>query len=78
MPHDYAPNTLTFTQAAALIGMSRTTIYATGRSGSLLGVPVLRVGRRLAVPTRPLAERLGMTLDEVAESLDREPREPTT
>ena len=41
--------------AAARLGLSRSKAYALARQeGSLGGVPVLRFGRKLAVPTRAL------------------------
>lgn len=40
--------------AAGLLGVSRGLAYSEARSGSLAGVPVLRVGHRLRVVTAPL------------------------
>ncbi|MCH7583290.1 MAG: helix-turn-helix domain-containing protein [Acidobacteria bacterium] len=56
--------TLTITEAAELLGISRNSAYEAARSGNLAGVPVLRVGRRLLVPAAPLRALLGLTLDK--------------
>jgi hypothetical protein len=45
--------------AAGLLGVSRGLAYQEARTGSLAGVPVIRVGHRLRVLVRPLLERLG-------------------
>jgi hypothetical protein len=45
--------------AARLLGVSRGLAYQEARTGSLAGVPVIRVGRRMRVLVRPLLERLG-------------------
>jgi hypothetical protein len=47
-------------QAASLLGISRGLAYAQAREGSLAGVPVLRIGSRLRVVTKPLLERLDL------------------
>ena len=52
--------TLTITQAAELLGISRNSAYEAARSGRLAGVPILRVGRRLLVPTASLHAVLGL------------------
>lgn len=57
--------TLTIPQVAELLGVSRNTAYEQARSGSIVGVPVLVVGRRLLVARKPILEALGM--DEVAQ-----------
>jgi hypothetical protein len=46
--------------AAELCGISRGLAYAEARKGSLAGVPVLRIGHRLRVVTKPLLEALGL------------------
>ena len=45
--------------AAGLLGISRGLAYQEARTGSLGGVPVIRVGHRLRVVVKPLLERLG-------------------
>lgn len=45
--------------AAGLLGISRGLAYQEARTGSLGGVPVIRVGHRLRVVAKPLLERLG-------------------
>ena len=51
--------TLTIAEVARLLGVSRNTAYEAARSGSIAGVPVIQVGRRLLVPRKPLLELLG-------------------
>ena len=47
--------------AARLLGISRNSAYAAAaRDGHLAGVNVIRVGRRLVVPTAPLNAVLGL------------------
>ena len=46
--------------AAGLLGISRGLAYQQARQGSLAGCPVLRVGHRLRVVTKPLLEALGL------------------
>ena len=45
--------------AAGLLGISRGLAYSEARTGSLAGVPVLRISSRLRVVTAPLLEALG-------------------
>lgn len=48
--------------AAKRLGISRNTAYTSAaRDGHLAGVPVIRVGKRLLLPTRMLDEVLGLT-----------------
>lgn len=54
--------TLTVTEAATVLRISRSTAYALVASGV---VPSLKLGRRIVVPIRPLAEMLGLTLYEL-------------
>ena len=55
-----ASTTTTIEAAAEALGCGRTTAYRLSKSGQLAdGVPVLRVGRKLVVPTRPLLSALG-------------------
>jgi len=44
-------------EAAALLGIGRSTAYAAARDGSL---PVIRISNRLLVPTARLSELLGL------------------
>lgn len=57
--------TLTVTEAARLVGIGRTAAYAAASAGEIAGVKVLRIRRRMVLPTRPLADVLGLTLDDV-------------
>jgi excisionase family DNA binding protein len=52
-----ARETMTVEEAAARLGISRTCAYEHARGGSIAGIPVLRIGRRLLVLREPL-ERL--------------------
>ena len=52
-PHDRA--TLTVTEAAHVLGISRSTAYELVHAGTL---PALRLGRRIVVPTRALEQLL--------------------
>ena len=53
--------TLTVTEAANLLGISRNTAYdVVRRDGELAGVPVIRVGRRLLLPRTRLLIVLGL------------------
>ncbi len=53
------PPTITVPEAAELLGLSTTALYAAIRAGEC-PVKVLRIGRRIVVPTRPLLELLGL------------------
>lgn len=45
------PLTMTMSEAAQVLGVSRNALYDVARSGQIApGVPVLRIGRRLVVP----------------------------
>jgi len=48
--------TLTIPEAAHILGISRSTAYELARTGEL---PVLRLGRRLVIPTNALDRLLG-------------------
>lgn len=52
------PPTLTVEQAGELLGISRYSAYRAAASGEL---PVLRLGRRILVPTPRLLAMLGVT-----------------
>ena len=49
--------TFTVEEAGRLLGIGRDLAYEHARAGSIGGIPVLRVGRRLLVP-RPALERV--------------------
>jgi excisionase family DNA binding protein len=63
--------TLTVSEAAELLSISRSTAYAAAKSGQL---PVLRLGRRLVVPVPALRKLLGVEVLAV-ESTSLAPRE---
>ncbi|HEY5471586.1 MAG TPA: hypothetical protein VIK32_00180 [Candidatus Limnocylindrales bacterium] len=44
--------------AASLLGISRGLAYQQARTGSLGGIPVLRIGHRLRVVAKPLLDAL--------------------
>ena len=56
------PPTLDVDTAAPLVGCSKWQAYQDIRStGALVGVPVLRIGKRgVRIPTRPLLRALGL------------------
>jgi excisionase family DNA binding protein len=56
------PLVLTVTEAGALLGVGRSTAYELVRSGELESI---RLRRRCLVPTRAVAERLGITIPDV-------------
>lgn len=59
--------TITITEAASIMGISRGLAYsAVARDGGLAGVRVIVVGRRLLIPTAPFRKALGL-----------DPRRPT-
>jgi hypothetical protein len=70
-----ARNTLTISEVGRLIGLGRTGAYAAAAEGSIAGVSVIRVRRRMVVPLRPLAEVLGMTPAQVEDALLDTPRD---
>lgn len=53
--------TISVEEAAELLGISRWLAYEQVQRGEL---PVIRIGRRLRVPVRPLLELVGMTWDD--------------
>lgn len=55
MPVQIVRKTLTVTEAAACLGISRNTAYQAVREGT---VPSIRVGRRILVPVHALEELL--------------------
>lgn len=60
------PLVLTVTEAGNLLGVSRSTAYELVRSVDLESV---RLRRRCVVPTRSVAERLGITTSDVWSAL---------
>ena len=61
------PATLSVAEAARLLGVGPSLVYELARWRSELapGMPLVKVGgRRYRVPTRPLAEMLGLAEDE--------------
>lgn len=58
------PATISVEEAAELLGLSRPSAYAQANrfleSGGEEGIPVLRFGRRLRVPSAPLLALLGV------------------
>jgi predicted site-specific integrase-resolvase len=56
---DPMPLTIPVAVAAEWVGCSTSAAYEAIRSGDF-PVPVLRVGRKIVVPTRPLLEALGI------------------
>lgn len=57
--------TVSLTEAAELLGVGRATAYNAAKSGNF-PVPVLRVGSRYVVPTRPLLQVLGVSEEVTA------------
>ena len=61
--------TYTIAEAARLLGVAKNSAYlAVQRNGALAGVDVIRVGKRLVVPSVPLRQALG--LNDETENLD--------
>ena len=60
--------TLTVTEAATVLRISRSTAYALVASGA---VPSIKLGRRIVVPVRPLAEMLGLALYDLQFALGK-------
>jgi hypothetical protein len=60
------PPTLDVKTSAPLVGCSAWQLYAEIREhGAIVGVPVLRIGRRgIRIPTRPLLRALGLVDDD--------------
>jgi hypothetical protein len=44
----------------ALCDLGRNASYEAAKSGSIGGVPVIKIGTKLAVPTAPIRRRLGL------------------
>lgn len=45
--------------AAVRLGISRTLAYSEAKRGTLAGIPVLRISRRMVIPTAALDRLLG-------------------
>lgn len=58
--------TLTLREAASLMGVSNSTMYAAAREGSL-PFPVLKVNSRYIVPAKPFLATLGIESDNPKE-----------
>ena len=56
------PLVLTVTQAGLLLGVGRSTAYELVRSGELESI---QLRRRVVVPVKAVAERLGITIPDV-------------
>lgn len=63
------PATITVAQAAPIIGASPWAMYEAIRAGEC-PAPTLRIGRKILIPTRPLADLLGLSIDDLAALLD--------
>ena len=61
------PLTLTVEQAAAVLGIARSTAYEAVRSGDIESI---RLRRRIVVSAGWLAERLGSSLPEVLRAVE--------
>ena len=59
------PAVLDIVEAAALLGVGRTTAYKLVHDGQW-PTPVLRLGRLIKIPTQPLLELLAGTIRETA------------
>jgi len=59
--------TLTIEETAAQLGISRSSAYEAARRGQL-GVPVIRIGRRLLVPRAALERLLGRSVEREPEA----------
>ena len=64
-PEAPLPAVLDLVQAAALLGVGRTTAYRLVHDGQW-PTPVLRLGRLIKIPTQPLLELLAGTTRETA------------
>ncbi len=62
-PAGQLPAVLDLVEAAALLGLGRTTAYRLVRDQQW-PTPVLRLGRLIKIPTRPLLELLAGTIRE--------------
>jgi len=56
-------DTVSVTEAGYRLGIGRTTAYALARRGSIAGVPVIRIGRKLRVSVPALERLLGAEPD---------------
>ena len=69
------PMTVTVEEAAALLGVSRSTGYELAARGEL---PTIRVRRRVLVPAKALADMLGVSLWDIRLALQTPRRAPAT
>ena len=51
--------TISVSQAAKLLGVSRSTLYRAAAADTA-PVPVLKIGSRIVVPTKPLLDLIGL------------------
>ena len=51
--------TLTIPEVAELLGVSRNSAYQQAKTGEIVGVPVLRMGKRLLGPRKPFLQAVG-------------------
>lgn len=63
VPDPAVEPTITVERAGQLLGIGRNGAYEAARSGQL---PVIRIGRRLVVPTARLLDMLGLNRDPAA------------
>ena len=61
------PLTVNVTEAGNLLGVSRSTAYELVRSGELESI---KLRRRVVVPVKVVADRLGITIPDVWTALD--------
>jgi excisionase family DNA binding protein len=71
VPEPDRPATLTVEQAGHLLGISRRSAYRAAEAGH---IPVIRLGRRILVPTALLERMLGITTDTGEATADPDPR----
>lgn len=57
--------TVTMAEAAAMLGVGRSTAYAAAKEGTF-PVPVIKVASRYVVPRKALMSLLGQTIEEAA------------
>ena len=62
--------TITVQEYAAFIGVSKDTVYEAAARGELA---VVRLGRRVLIPTAPVLLSLGLAVAQAVESLEAKP-----
>ena len=73
--------TVTIPEAAGMLGISRGLAYTlAARDGELVGIPVLRLGRRMVLPRARLEAQLGLRpalgADSEQEGTNAQPTKP--